>query len=343
MIDKSINEILEDYGNLKNEFGKVCGTEYKDARVYHSLDIDEDGDNDILVFFTLEGLGCGASDYSSYLLTALYDNDTFSYKSYYKIGGKGILTTDFNYLKYDSGKLLLKATEYADDGSDPLCCPSKTTNFNIYVNDLILIDLSLDGYYRSNGYALEISDTKDDKFNFSILGVSMGDICEIDGSAELITNKTAIFDDKKSANLWKVENCIYKFDIFKNLINISVSSPRCEMTYCGYSAYISRKYKKYIIGDYLAKKKEEKSKNKDSIPRWEAADRKIKDERIKNNYIILTNWDFSMDDIIEYKIEDDKIIYKYNSSDGAIIESSIDCDSVKEIKKGNEIIPFKCN
>jgi hypothetical protein len=350
IINNSVKNILEDNGNLKNEFGEICGTEYKEARVYHSLDIDEDGDIDELVFFTVEGLGCGASDYSFYLLTTLNNNNIIEYKSFYKIGGKGILNTDFEYLEYNAGRLLLKASAYAEDGSDPLCCPSKVTNFNVNVEDLILSNKSLDGYYNSNNYKLKIFNSNDNKFEFSIFGVTRGDICEIKDTAVLSSSNKAIFDDKESAILWKEESCTYIFDIFENVLTFSVNNPRCEMTYCGNSAYITRKYTKDVLGDFLTQKNEERKtadENRKKVERKNTEEirkkrERRKEEEAKNNYTIVTSWGTKLNGIIEYRIENNKIIYKFNSGDGGIIESSLDCNSVKEIRQGNSIVPFSC-
>ena len=61
------------------------------------------------------------------------------------------------------------------------------------------------------------------------------------------------------------------------------------------------------------------------------------------SYTILTTWGSKLDGITEYNIQDKKIYYKYISSAGVIIESSIDCDSIKELKQGNSNIPYRCN
>jgi len=60
-------------------------------------------------------------------------------------------------------------------------------------------------------------------------------------------------------------------------------------------------------------------------------------------YTIVTTWDSTIDEISEYKIQDNQIIYTFNDSDGKIIESSVNCSFVKQLKKGQDDIPLSCH
>ena len=130
-----INKVISDDGNKKNEFGKTCGNEYEGARTYHHLDINNDNKDDFLIFMTIEGLGCGASDYSFFLLTSLNENGKYKYKNITKIGGKGSKSIDFDYLSIKGDSLYFQTKEFAPDGSDPLCCPSIKNKVGVHINN----------------------------------------------------------------------------------------------------------------------------------------------------------------------------------------------------------------
>ena len=61
-------------------------------------------------------------------------------------------------------------------------------------------------------------------------------------------------------------------------------------------------------------------------------------------YIFETTWGSEIDNITEYKINFGTIYYKTSSASAysTLIESEIDCESVKEIIQNGYIIPFNC-
>lgn len=135
IILNGINRVLSDNGNKKNEFGDPCGYEFKEPRTYHFLDINNDGKDDLLIFMTIEGLGCG-NDYSFFLLTTYNENGKYSYNNITKIGGKGSRNIDFEFLSVKGDSLYFKSIEYGPD--DPMCCPSLENK----------ISLPLDNFYE---------------------------------------------------------------------------------------------------------------------------------------------------------------------------------------------------
>lgn len=68
------NKILNSYilnKYMKNENPKP--SEYKSARKFFSYDIDQDGDNDLIAFFTLEGFG-GGNNWQHYISIFVIEN-----------------------------------------------------------------------------------------------------------------------------------------------------------------------------------------------------------------------------------------------------------------------------
>ena len=121
IVMNGISQILTDNGNKKDEFGDICGSEFEEPRTYHFLDINNDDNNDLLIFMTIERLGCG-NDYSYFLLTSLNENDKYSFNNIAKVGGKGSRYIDFEFLSVKGDSLYFQSIEYGPD--DPMCCPS---------------------------------------------------------------------------------------------------------------------------------------------------------------------------------------------------------------------------
>lgn len=68
------NSVLNSYlqKQLVNENPKP--SEYKEARKLFSSDIDDDGDNDLIVFYTLEGFG-GGNNWQHYIAIFIMENE----------------------------------------------------------------------------------------------------------------------------------------------------------------------------------------------------------------------------------------------------------------------------
>ena len=128
IILNGLNSVLSDNGNKKNEFGDTCGGEFEKPRTYHFLDINNDGKDDLLIFMTIEGLGCGV-DYSFFLLTSFNENGKYDYDNITKIGGKGLRHIDFEFLSVKGDSLYFQSLEYGID--DPMCCPSLENKIGI--------------------------------------------------------------------------------------------------------------------------------------------------------------------------------------------------------------------
>ena len=108
-IDSIINEILisKQYiklsetmkpGFVTEEEDRYCGSEYKGARAYNFVDLNKDKKDDVLVFFTLESMGCGMS-YNFYLASILNKNNQYELANYIHIGGKMSQTPVYDTLR----------------------------------------------------------------------------------------------------------------------------------------------------------------------------------------------------------------------------------------------------
>ena len=84
-IDSIMTQILKDsqfrklslydkFINEGNEDDRYCGSENKDTRVYNFVDLNNDNEDDILVFFNLSGMGCGV-DWTLYVASILNENN----------------------------------------------------------------------------------------------------------------------------------------------------------------------------------------------------------------------------------------------------------------------------
>ena len=135
-IENIINTVTDKIYNsrISNEFGP-CGSEYIDGRRYSFLDINNDSNEDLIVFMVFEGLNCGStgSDSHKFLLVSENDNGLYRFHSMtkFKFGGEVIQT---DYIKKSGDKLILNTFTYGPN--DPMCCPSKESKLNISINSL---------------------------------------------------------------------------------------------------------------------------------------------------------------------------------------------------------------
>lgn len=88
---------------------------------WHRLDLDRDGQNEYLVFTTLEAFG-GGNNYSRYLILYRYVNPVWFPALVAFVGGKGGAQVDSAIIWRDSDRLILRAHFPAD--GDGTCCPS---------------------------------------------------------------------------------------------------------------------------------------------------------------------------------------------------------------------------
>ena len=132
IINLSIEEIYK--SRISDEFA-LCGSEYKDARRYSFLDINNDNQKDLIVFIVFERLNCGStgSDSNKYLLVATNNNDSYTFHSMtnFRFGGETIQT---DFISKTGNNLKLSILTYGFN--DPMCCPSKKSTIKIPINTL---------------------------------------------------------------------------------------------------------------------------------------------------------------------------------------------------------------
>ena len=135
-IENIVNLAIEKIYKLRisDEFA-FCGNEYKDARRYSFLDINNDNQKDLIVFIVFERLNCGStgSDSHKYLLVATNNNDSYTFHSMtnFRFGGETIQT---DFISKTGNNLKLSILTYGFN--DPMCCPSKKSTIKIPINTL---------------------------------------------------------------------------------------------------------------------------------------------------------------------------------------------------------------
>ena len=126
-----------------NEFG-VCGGEFDDARRYAFLDLNNDGQKDLIVKMIFTYTNCGGTgDSGHYLLVALKDNNSYTLKGLKYAGSRGN-SIDADKVLRKEGALIFRLWTYQPGGTDPMCCPSKEST-----KSFLLKDLLDDTYYDS--------------------------------------------------------------------------------------------------------------------------------------------------------------------------------------------------
>ena len=136
-IDSIMNEILiseqyiklsETMQSVDEEEDRYCGSEYKGARAYNFVDLNKDEKDDVLVFFTLESMGCG-SWYSFYLASILNKNSQYELANYIHIGGKMSQTPAYDTLRVQ-GDVLTIPMMMCDGNPFPVRRDSIEVQFN---------------------------------------------------------------------------------------------------------------------------------------------------------------------------------------------------------------------
>ena len=118
-IEQQMNAVVEE-----NKNGDRFAGEYRDARRYHFIDVDSDGMEDVVVFFTIEGFG-GGNNYNFYMAIFKGTNKRYEYIDSKMAGAKLGAHLDFDYLKVQKNALIVKMMLHGPD--DGACCPSITS------------------------------------------------------------------------------------------------------------------------------------------------------------------------------------------------------------------------
>ena len=145
-IEKVIDLGTRDYLDQSafNEFGD-CG--YRNINGYGFVDINNDGQKDLIVNMSMSQMCGGSGSRGQYLLVALNENDSFELKGIKQVGYRGDYLDTEQVLKNDNF-LIFKNFSYHLDGRDPMCCPSKEG-----ISRITLRNLLNDSYYDEIEYS----------------------------------------------------------------------------------------------------------------------------------------------------------------------------------------------
>jgi hypothetical protein len=96
------------------------GEEYPDARKVVAGDLNNDGQSDVIVLYTIEGQN-GSNNHVQYLAAFLRKKAQLVAAARASVGGKNYRDVELESI--EKGKILLSTLNYAR--KDPSCCPSK--------------------------------------------------------------------------------------------------------------------------------------------------------------------------------------------------------------------------
>ncbi|HEX8492199.1 MAG TPA: hypothetical protein VF658_05105 [Pyrinomonadaceae bacterium] len=105
---------------IARQMRRESATEYKEARSIVRGDLNNDGDKDVVVLYTLENLG-GTNQYVQYVAVFINRRRRLLYVTHQLVGGKNRRAIDSVSIK--ERKINMQTEEYLP--TDASCCPSK--------------------------------------------------------------------------------------------------------------------------------------------------------------------------------------------------------------------------
>ncbi|WP_136796033.1 hypothetical protein [Desulfosediminicola ganghwensis] len=88
-------------------------------------DLDQDGIDDLAILYTLEGIGGGGNNYSSFLAVFLRTEEGLKFSSDILVGGKSSRSLSFKSIENGVITFDTRFSTIREDGTwDPSCCPS---------------------------------------------------------------------------------------------------------------------------------------------------------------------------------------------------------------------------
>ncbi len=166
-IEKVIDLGTRDYLDQSafNEFGD-CG--YRNINGYGFVDINNDGQKDLIVDMLMSQMCGGSGSEGQYLLVALNENDSFELKGIKQVGYRGYYL-DREQVHKNDNFLIFRNFSYHWDGRDPMCCPSKEG-----ISRIALSNLLNDSYYDQieyskplallgNSFSIDLNDLKNER------------------------------------------------------------------------------------------------------------------------------------------------------------------------------------
>lgn len=113
--------------------------EYRKARTTHIVDVDGDGQQDAIVFFTIEGRD-GGNNFESYFAVLKGQSSAFLMQDVVQIGGGGLGDPSYELPSIKNGRIIIQRDEYGDE--DSRCCPSKKSQIVFILQRSKLVDAS---------------------------------------------------------------------------------------------------------------------------------------------------------------------------------------------------------
>tara|TARA_A100001011_G_C14267321_1_gene825325 strand:- start:47 stop:1270 length:1224 start_codon:yes stop_codon:yes gene_type:complete len=176
-IEKVIDLGTRDYLDQSafNEFGD-CG--YRNINGYGFVDINNDGQKDLIVDMFMSQMCGGSGSGGQYLLVALNENDSFELKGIKQVGYRGDYL-DTEQVHKNDNFLIFRNFSYHWDGRDPMCCPSKEG-----ISRIALSNLLNDSYYDQieyskplallgNSFSIDLNDLKNERIFYEELATDV--------------------------------------------------------------------------------------------------------------------------------------------------------------------------
>lgn len=113
--------------------------EYRKARIIHFVDVDGDGMQDAIVFFTIEGMD-GGNNYEQYLTVLKGRPSGYLLLDTAQVGGRdlpGRASDERPAVK--ERRITIQRTEYADE--DARCCPSIKSSITLVLQGSRLVEV----------------------------------------------------------------------------------------------------------------------------------------------------------------------------------------------------------
>jgi hypothetical protein len=112
--------------------------EYRKARTIHFIDVDGDGVQDAIVFFTIEGMN-GGNNYDQYLTVLKGQASGFLLLDTALVGGGAKGAASYELPAVKERRITIQRTEYANE--DSRCCPSKKSSITLVLQGSKLVEV----------------------------------------------------------------------------------------------------------------------------------------------------------------------------------------------------------
>lgn len=139
--------LAADLGELNHQVDNVVirikgedkdAVEYRKARTIHFIDVDGDGVQDAIVFFTIEGMD-GGNNYDQYLTLLKGLPSGFFLIDTALVGGGAMGAASYERPTVKARRITIQRTEYAEE--DSRCCPSIKSSMSLILQGSKLVEV----------------------------------------------------------------------------------------------------------------------------------------------------------------------------------------------------------